>query len=97
MALREWGEAGTVKIGKNGKVEDKGIPMIFIEYAKNHSSDCHGMYNPSTGMINQTHDITWFCCMYYPKELDMYDVVSEPIVTVPVNEIEASVREGDTN
>ena len=47
-------------------------------------------------MINQTHDVKWLCHIYYPKELKMYDVVSEHIVTVPVNKNEASAREDDT-
>ena len=96
MALWEWGEAGTVKIGKNGKVGDRGIPMIFIGYAKNHAKDCYRMYDPSTRMINQTRDVMWLCRMYYPKDPELYDIVSEPIVAVPVEEGDASVREGDT-
>ena len=43
MYLREWGEAGTVKTGKNGKVGDRAISMMFVGYAKNHSRDCYQM------------------------------------------------------
>ena len=45
--LRTWREAGTVSMGKNGKVGNRGTPMIFISYAKNHAGDCYCMYNPT--------------------------------------------------
>ena len=33
--------------------------MIFIGYAKNHAGDCYCMYNPTTGYVTETKDITW--------------------------------------
>ena len=36
-----FGEAGVVTGGKNGKLGDRGIPMVFVEYAQNHSHDCY--------------------------------------------------------
>ena len=38
--LYTFGEAGTVKIGKDGKVGDWAIIMIRVGYAKHHARDC---------------------------------------------------------
>ena len=35
--IRTFGEAGVVRRGKNGKLGDRGIPMVFVGYADNHS------------------------------------------------------------
>ena len=45
--------------GKSGKVGNKGTPMVFISYAKNHAGDCYHMYNPNTGYVIKTKGITW--------------------------------------
>ena len=57
--LHTWGEAGTVKIGKNGKIGDHGITMIFVGYSENHPYDCYRMYNPETSYVHNTRDIIW--------------------------------------
>ena len=48
--LRLCGEAGTVSTRKNGKVGNRGTIMVFIGYAKNHTSNYYHMNNPSTSM-----------------------------------------------
>ena len=42
-AMRTFGEAGVVTRGKHGKLGDRGIPMVFVGYAENHSHDCYRM------------------------------------------------------
>ena len=44
------GEAGTVSTGKIRKVGNRGTPLIFMGYAKNHARECYCMYNPILGM-----------------------------------------------
>ena len=34
--LRAWGEAGTVKTGKDGKVGDCEVTMIFVGHVNEH-------------------------------------------------------------
>ena len=46
--IRIWIEAG-VSMGKHEKIGNRGIPMIFISYTKNHGGDCNHMYNPLQG------------------------------------------------
>ena len=65
--LRTIGEAGTVHIGKNGKVKDRGVTMLFVGYATQHEGDCWHMYNPETKRILQMRDVIWLNRMYYKK------------------------------
>ncbi len=67
--LRSFGEAGVVKIGKNGKLGDRRITCIFVNYAEKHSSDCYRMYNPKSGKIIETRDIQWLNKMYFRNDL----------------------------
>ena len=47
--MQTFEEAGIVTHGKNGKLGDWGIPMMFVGYAKNHSSDdCYRMWIPDS-------------------------------------------------
>jgi hypothetical protein len=39
--LRTFGEAGIVKNGKDGKVGDRGITMLFVGYADEHAGNCY--------------------------------------------------------
>ena len=57
--LRTFGEAGTVKNMKDGKVSDRGITMMFVGYAKGHSGNCYRMYNLVTLQICGSRDIIW--------------------------------------
>ena len=43
-----WGEAGVLKLGKDGKMGDQGSTMIFVGYPLSHESDSIRMWNPDT-------------------------------------------------
>ena len=58
-----------VKRGKNGKVGDRGVPMMFVGYADDHSHDCMRMFNPATGKISETRDVIRMHRMYYQDEI----------------------------
>ena len=94
--LRIWGEAGTVSMGKNGKVSNRGTPMIFISYVKNHTRDCHCMYNPNTSYVTKTRDIMWLHHMYYCKPEARNEVVIYLQVALPFEPEDAKAREGVT-
>lgn len=75
--MRVFGEAGIVKIGKDGKTGERGIKMMFVGYPANRESDSKRMYNPVTNRVSTTRDILWLCEMYYaPKEDSMNEVVT---------------------
>jgi hypothetical protein len=64
--IKAFGEAGVVKRGKGSKLQDRGIPMMFVEYADNHAHDCYRMWNPTTKLITETRNvILWLHRMYY--------------------------------
>ena len=55
--LRTFGEAGIVKNGKDGKVGDRGITMLFVGYADEHAGNCYRMYNPVTSRVSVTQEV----------------------------------------
>ena len=65
--LRIWVEAGTVKTGKNGKLGDRGMTMIFFGFTNNHGPDVFQMLNPETRrtMNDSNRDVLWLNSMYY--------------------------------
>ena len=68
--IRTFGEAGVVRRGKNGKLGDRGQPMVFVGYAENHSWDCCRMWNPKTNKITETRDVIWLHRMYYQADFN---------------------------
>jgi hypothetical protein len=81
--LRTIGEAGTVRIGKNGKVKDRGVTMLFVGYATQHEGDCWRMYNPETKKVSQTRDVIWLNRMYY-EEPNAKTTMQDPVVVLEV-------------
>ncbi len=49
--LWTFGEAGTVKEGKQGKVLDRGETIMFMGYNQNHGINCYRIYNPKTSRV----------------------------------------------
>ena len=45
LHVRTFGEAGTVKIGKNGKLGDRGCTMMYVGHADGHAGDVYRMWN----------------------------------------------------
>ena len=68
--------------------------MIFIGYAKNHAGDCYCMYNPATGYMTETRDITWLNHMYCGQPETSNEVVVYPQVACPLKLEEVEAREG---
>eukprot|EP00957_Ditylum_brightwellii_P026291 1988625-Ditylum_brightwellii.AAC.1 len=73
--LRQWGEAGMVKVHKKTtpKVDDRGITCMMVGYTLDHKADCYSMLHPTTSTIYDTHDVIWLKRMYYLKPLDTYE------------------------
>jgi hypothetical protein len=44
--LQIFGEAGTVKDGKKGKVLNRGPTMMFVGYSEDHAENVFQMFNP---------------------------------------------------
>ena len=67
--IKTFGEAGIVKRGKGSKLQDRGVPMIFVGYAANHAHDCYRMWNPVSKQITETRDVIWLHRMYYQNDV----------------------------
>ncbi len=57
--IRAFGEAGVIKINKNGKLGDRGKTCIFVNYPDNNSIDCFQIFNHSTGKVIKSRNIPW--------------------------------------
>jgi hypothetical protein len=80
--LKTFGEAGTVTTGKDGKVGNRGVTLIFVGYADKHGGYCYRMFNRHTRMISETRDVTFLRRMYYPRK-DTEVTGQEPVAAVP--------------
>ena len=54
--LHTWGEAGVVKLGKDGKMGDCGSTMMFVGYPASRESDSIHMWNQDTNRVVTTQD-----------------------------------------
>ena len=64
--MRTFGEVGTVRTGKYGKVGNRGVTMMMVGYADDHDRTCYLMFNPFRNSIVESRDVTWLHRMYYP-------------------------------
>jgi hypothetical protein len=94
-SLQTFGEAGTVKEKKKGRVLDRGVTMMFVGYNHYHSGNCYRMYNPVTNRVVITCNAIWLGRVYYPRQVSHNLDKRMPIVSVPINMNELEV-ENDT-
>ena len=81
--LRAFGEAGTVTIGKDGKVGNRGVTMMLLGPAGNHGGDTYRMWHEGTEKVTETRDVRFLGRMYFQgssnKDLEEPMVVVERI------------------
>ena len=79
--LRNWGEAGVVKLGKDGKTGDRGATMMFISYPSLRESDSVRMWNPETNRVVTTRDVIWLHRMFFDpsrvSNINTFNEISE--------------------
>jgi hypothetical protein len=81
--LRTFGKAGVVKNGKDGKVGERGITMLFVGYADEHAGNCYRMYNPVTSQVSVMQDVIWSGHMYFTNE-NCEKTKALPVIAVPI-------------
>jgi hypothetical protein len=82
--LCTFGKDGIVKEGKEGKVLDRGLTMMFVGYSGNHAESVFKMYSPEISRIVQTQDLIWIGQMFHTRR--NADITQQlPIVTVPIS------------
>ena len=64
--MRQFGEIGYVKwgIGIKAKLKDRGIPMMYLGRARDHSCDTYRFMNLETKKIIHSRDATWMNKVY---------------------------------
>ena len=92
--LGTFGEAGTMKTGKECKVGTRGVIMMFFGHAKDHAGDCMRMFNPLTRKVSEIRDLTWLRRMYCERpnaEVTMKD----PVVVLELIQDDAPAEVAD--
>ena len=82
--LKTWGEAGTVKTGKDGKLGDRGVTMIFVGFANKHGPDVYRMLNPHTRRTTNNRDVIWLNRMFYETPC-VATTKMLPEIAIPIN------------
>ena len=72
--MQNFGEAGTVKIRKKGKVCNRGMTMMYVGHAGGHTGDVHRTWNQNANKYSETRDVIWLNCMYFEETVKNYDV-----------------------
>jgi hypothetical protein len=49
------------------KLQDRGVQCMFVGYTLDHDGDRYRMWDPVTGGIHVTRDISWLKRMFYEK------------------------------
>ena len=60
-SLIRWGQIGyvTIRSKKVPKLAAKSVKCVCVGYAEDHASDCYRMFNPETGKVSISRDVTW--------------------------------------
>ena len=85
--MRQFGEIAYVKFGMNikAKLKDRGVPMMYLGRAVNHSADTYRLMNLESKKIINSRDATWLNKVYGEwKQLEL-PTMPETIVVLPVD------------
>ena len=82
--MRTFGEAGVVTEGKDKKLGNRGITMMFAGYPSNREHDTVRMYNPITNRIITTRDVIWLKQFFYKRHDDDLILWTETGTPVPI-------------
>ena len=89
--LRQFGEVAYVKFGDKikGKLENRGVPMLYLGRARNHSAETYRFLNLATNRVINSRDATWLNKVYGEwKGLSM-PTMPDMATLLPVEVIEA--------
>ena len=72
-----------MKVPKDGKVKARGVTCVIIGYSSDHERNCYRMWNPETGRVVLSRDVTFLHHMYFEKE-NADATKQEPVVFIPI-------------
>jgi hypothetical protein len=96
--LRTWGEAGSIKTRVRGtpKIAHPGTQCMMVGYSTDHAGDCYQMWDPLTGNVHDTRDVTWMHRMLLERQVGL-GIVIPPTIIAGIDEIPAGCGEGMNN
>ena len=81
--LRPWGEAGIVhaKNTSTGKLDGRGLKMMYVGASMHHSGDTYLMFHPATRRIHKTSDVRFTQKMFYRQDFTHSSNQDHPLDT----------------
>ena len=64
--MRQFGEMGIIKVGKDikGKLNNRGIPVMYLGRARHHNADTHRFLNIASELVMVSRDVIWLNQVY---------------------------------
>ena len=92
--LRQFGEIAYVKYGNaiKGKLENRGIPMLYLGKAIDHSADTSRFLNIATERVVNTRNVLWLNKTYGEWRGLKLPPKPETVSLIPLNEEEKEVK-----
>ena len=92
--LRQFGEIAYVKFGNKtkGKLENRGIPMLYLGRPRNHSADTYRFLNLATNRVVHSRDAMWLNKVYGEWKNLNKPVLPDMVTLVPVGKVEELIK-----
>jgi hypothetical protein len=65
----------------------------MVGYSTNHDSDCYQMWDPVTGGVHNTRDVTWMHRMFFERQVS-HGIVIPPMIIQGIDETPTRSGEG---
>jgi hypothetical protein len=100
--LRQFGEIAVIKSAPSikGKLQDRGIPVMYLGRARNHAADTYRFLHLSTNRVWISRDVIWLNKVYGEYKGLTAPVTYDTVTVVPTDPVEekcvADSTDGDT-
>jgi hypothetical protein len=66
---------------------------MMVGYSTDHAGDCYQMWDPVTGGVHDTRDVTWMHRMFFERQVSL-GIVIAPVIIRGIDETPAGSGEG---